>query len=200
MPLISNRTKPAMRAAVIASIVLLACLSLAACGGSEGTSTNSAAAARPTEKTAGVTSTPAPTTPRQTSTSPGSAPAAPGSARGAPGRTSTAPSTAPKPPAGVPVRPTSRGGQRPRALGLKQALSRFAKCMRANGVNMPTPSTSKGRVRKTKGLDTTSPTYRTALAKCRALLLSALPLGRRPGAAGSGAPSRSGGLLGRLRG
>ncbi len=63
----------------------------------------------------------------------------------------------------------------------KQAITKFASCMRENGVNVPAPNTSgKGPVFNSKGLDTASPKFTTAYAKCRAALLGAFRA--RPGA------------------
>ncbi len=48
-----------------------------------------------------------------------------------------------------------------------QAFTKFAACMRANGVNLPAPNTSgKGPVFNTNGLNTTSPQFRQAQSKC----------------------------------
>jgi hypothetical protein len=70
----------------------------------------------------------------------------------------------------------------------KQALAKFATCMRENGVNVPEPNTSGGGpIFDTKGLSTNSPQFRAAEAKCRVDLRLAL----RPGAAG-GASGASG--------
>jgi len=66
------------------------------------------------------------------------------------------------------------------------ALSAFAACLRKNGVNLPQPNTSgNGPVFSTKGLNTASPQFKAATAKCRPALTGALGLRRgRPGAAG----------------
>jgi hypothetical protein len=57
---------------------------------------------------------------------------------------------------------------------LRQAFAKFATCMRANGVNFPTPNTSgKGPIFSAKGINTTSPAYRAAVAKCRSVLSTA---------------------------
>lgn len=64
----------------------------------------------------------------------------------------------------------------------RQALSRFAACLRQNGVKVPAPNTSgNGPVFDTKGLHTSSAQFRAATAKCRSLLRTAF--GRPPGAA-----------------
>ena len=66
----------------------------------------------------------------------------------------------------------------------RQALSQFAACMRKNGVNVPQPNTSgSGPVFGTKGLNTASPQFKAATAKCRPALTAALGLhDGRPGA------------------
>lgn len=57
----------------------------------------------------------------------------------------------------------------------KQALTKFATCMRENGVNFPAPNTSgKGPVFSAKGVNTTSSAYRAAATKCRSVLSTAL--------------------------
>ena len=68
------------------------------------------------------------------------------------------------------------GGRNP------QRLAKFASCMRSNGVNLPSPNTSgKGPVFDTKGIDTTSSTFKQADAKCAKELQ---PSGPPPGAPG----------------
>jgi hypothetical protein len=47
-------------------------------------------------------------------------------------------------------------------------LTRFADCLRQNGVNVPKSSTGG---LNTSGIDTSSATYKAALAKCRNILL-----------------------------
>lgn len=47
------------------------------------------------------------------------------------------------------------------------ALTKFAACMRSDGINLPNPNTSgTGPVFNTSGLNTTSTAFRTAYAKC----------------------------------
>jgi len=56
----------------------------------------------------------------------------------------------------------------------RQALSKFAECLRQHGVNVPMPNASgKGPVFSTKGLNTASPQFRAATAKCRGVLANA---------------------------
>ena len=57
----------------------------------------------------------------------------------------------------------------------RQALTKFAACLRQNGVNIPEPNTSgKGPIFDTKGIDTAGPQFKQAELKCRNDLLSAL--------------------------
>jgi hypothetical protein len=75
-------------------------------------------------------------------------------------------------------RPGGPGFRRVSSPAFKQALTKYAECLRQNGINLPAPNTSgKGPVFSTKGIDTTSPQFRAATMKCRASLVSAL---RRP--------------------
>jgi hypothetical protein len=60
----------------------------------------------------------------------------------------------------------------------RQALAKYAECLRQNGVNVPLPNTSgKGPVFNTKGINTSSPQFRAATMKCRGALIGAF---RRP--------------------
>jgi hypothetical protein len=70
----------------------------------------------------------------------------------------------------------------------KQALAKFAACLRTNGVNVPEPNTSgKGPVFNTKGLNASSAKLAAAESKCRGDLQGAF--GAHPGAgAAAGAP------------
>ena len=77
-------------------------------------------------------------------------------------------------------------GRRIRSPVVEQALTKFAACMRENGVNVPAPNTSgSGPVFNTKGLNTTSTTFQQAESKCRAILQDAF----RRGAPGGGPPT-----------
>jgi hypothetical protein len=68
----------------------------------------------------------------------------------------------------------------------KQALAKFAACLRTHGVNVPEPNTSgKGPVFNTKGLNTSSAKFAIAESKCRSDLQGVF--GARPGAGGAGA-------------
>ncbi len=66
-------------------------------------------------------------------------------------------------------------------------LTRFAACLRQNGINIGEPNTSgKGPIFDTKGINTGSPQFKAATAKCRSTLLYALkPSHAHPGTSGS---------------
>ncbi len=67
----------------------------------------------------------------------------------------------------------------------KQALAKFASCLRENGVKVPAPNTSgKGAIFNTKGINTRSSAFAAAESKCRADLRGAF--GATPGAARPG--------------
>jgi hypothetical protein len=56
----------------------------------------------------------------------------------------------------------------------RQALAKYAECLRQNGVNIPAPNTSgKGSIFSTKGLNPSSPQFRAATMKCRGTLIGA---------------------------
>jgi hypothetical protein len=65
-------------------------------------------------------------------------------------------------------------------------LTRFAACLRQNGINVGEPNTSgKGPIFDTKGINTGSPQFKAATAKCRSTLLGALKSPKAsPGSAG----------------
>jgi hypothetical protein len=69
----------------------------------------------------------------------------------------------------------------------RQVLSAFAACLRQNGIAVPNPNPSgSGPVFSTKGIDTASPKFRAATAKCRPALIGAFGLHRAgPGPAGA---------------
>jgi hypothetical protein len=67
-----------------------------------------------------------------------------------------------------------------------QQLTKFAACMRTNGVKLPAPNASgKGPIFDTKGIDTTSAAFKAADAKCMKELR---PAGAEAGAPGGRAP------------
>jgi hypothetical protein len=83
------------------------------------------------------------------------------------------------------------GGARFKNPVFRQTLTRFAACMRENGVNLPAPNTSgNGPIFDTKGLNTTSSKFAKAQAKCRSALRGAF---RGPSGAG-GPPQSAGGV------
>jgi len=90
------------------------------------------------------------------------------------------------------LRPRFPGGAgRFRSPAFTAVLVRFGACMRDSGVPLPTPNTTgKGPVFTTTGINTASPTFREAEAKCAPLLR---PGFSRPGAGG---PSAQGGPTG----
>ena len=88
-----------------------------------------------------------------------------------------------------------RGGAaaRLKSPAYKAALTKFAACMRENGVNVPAPNTSgSGPVFDTKGIDTSSSQFRTAESKCRSDLTSAFRRGPGAGGPPGGPPGGSG--------
>jgi hypothetical protein len=71
-----------------------------------------------------------------------------------------------------------------------QALVNFSACLRQNGVDVGEPNTSgKGPIFNTKGINTGSPKFREASAKCRSALFGSLRPKASPGTAGGGAHS-----------
>ena len=69
--------------------------------------------------------------------------------------------------------------------GTVQQMTKFAACMRENGVNLPAPNTTgKGPVFDTNGLDATGSKFRAAEVKCSADLRDVF---RRPGGTPGGA-------------
>jgi hypothetical protein len=202
----SKRRKPATAAVLI--VLLLACVGLAACGSSSGSSSSTTSASASTTTT-GATgakgSAPARvgarfaairacmskngiTLPQRPK--PGQRPA-PG--QGIPGLHLPKGMTQAQYLAIVkkcgfgigPGRVAGNGGLL-RSAAAKQALAKFASCMRENGVNIPAPNTSgSGPVFSSKGLNTSSPKFQAAETKCRAYLRNTLRA--RPGA-GKAAP------------
>jgi hypothetical protein len=191
MPHINVKRRPSTgrpRATAVTGAVLLACLGLAACGGSTKTSSTSASAA--TKGATGSTGLRRPgggrfralreclqkngiTLPNRVS---GQQPGGPGGFlnRGAgapplpPGVTRAQSEAAVKKCGGAPF---AGSGTQIRSPAVKGALAKFAACMRANGVNVPTPNTSGGGpIFNTKGLNTASPQFSAAMRKCRANL------------------------------
>lgn len=189
-----------------AAIALLACLGLAACGGSSSTSTSTTNASANAAKTSttpnrppgrfaalraclqknGVT-LPAPTPGQQGPLGLGG----PAGGRQLPkGVTRAQVQAAMKKCGGGSGFRGPNGQSGPRRFGspgFRKALSAFAACMRSNGVNLPAPDTSgTGPVFKTGSVNTKSATFKAASTKCQSVLRSAFPR-RPPGAASGGA-------------
>jgi hypothetical protein len=85
------------------------------------------------------------------------------------------------------------GGHFFNSPAVKQAYTKFAACMKEHGVTLPTPNTSgSGPIFNTKGINTTSATFKAAEASCRKDLLGAFHFHTRvPGAGAPGAPGTS---------
>lgn len=137
------------RMAVCLPALALACAGLSACGSSSGAShTGTTSAAQPTA-TAQSTHAAMPQSAVSRQLRPGSTPLARGTHR--------------------PIMPVT-----PQATAFRSALAQFATCLRGNGVKIPAPNTSgNGPVLSAKGLNTNTPQYRAALAKCRTVLVGA---------------------------
>jgi|GEM_PF-533741 len=206
------------QAAGMFAILGLACLGLAACGGSSGNSSNAAATAASTTGSAAGAST------GTTATGGSSAAAGAGRRRftaireclqkngvtlpqrtpgsGAPGGGIPGAGGGPALPKGMTRaqfeaalkkcgggnfgarfgRNGGAGFNRVNSPIFRAALTKYAACLRQNGVDIPAPNTSgKGPIFSTKGIDTSSAKFKTATMKCRAGLAGAF---RRPQGAG----------------
>jgi hypothetical protein len=87
-----------------------------------------------------------------------------------------------------------RGGARLKNPAYLAALTKFATCMRENGVNVQAPNTSgNGPIFSIKGLHTASAEFQTAEAKCRGDLTGALRRGPGVGATGAAGAAPPGG-------
>lgn len=76
----------------------------------------------------------------------------------------------------------------------KAALTKYSTCMRENGINLPEPNTSgKGPVFDTKGIDTSSESFKNAQKKCQTDLKGAFGAGRPPGGGQPPAGAEGGG-------
>jgi hypothetical protein len=130
--------------------LLLAALTVAACGG--GSSTSS--------KVSGTAVTASTATPPSSAGAPATQP------------TSSAATTAPANTTSAPVgSPATRG---PTATAFRQALTSFAACLRSNGVKLPSANGSAAApALSLKGVDTKSPGYQKALVACRPVLTAA---------------------------
>ncbi|MGA8364598.1 MAG: hypothetical protein WB709_08760 [Solirubrobacteraceae bacterium] len=189
----SNRRKPTTTTAALTLALLLTCLGLAACGGSSSsttsTSANASATAPKGASGAGATGPGGArftavreclqkngiTLPQRPPGQRGSRPGGPSGFLGGNG------ADGPQLPSGVTraqmqaalKKCGAGGGQFRRGARLKSpayraALTKFATCMRENGVNLPAPNTSgNGPIFSTKGLNTASAQFRSAELKCR---------------------------------
>jgi hypothetical protein len=216
----SNRRSTPPTAIVVALVLLLACLGLAACGGSSSSSTTSANASATTA--GGATGTGTGTGTRVPGASRFKAlreclqkngitlpKRAPGQRRpggpGGPGGFLGGAGGGPRLPSGVTraqyeaaIKKCGGGAfaggtaARLKNPAYLAALTKFAACMRENGVNVPAPNTSgNGPIFDTKGLNTASAQFRTAETKCSSDLRSAFRRGSG-GAAASGSAAGGG--------
>ena len=184
------------------SILLIACIGLAACGSSSSSTTTSASATAPSGSTGGGALGGARftalreclkkngiTLPART---PGQRPQGGaggfGGASGLPKGVTAAQMKAALQKCGA----TSRFGlHRFKSTPNRAAFATFAACMRKNGVNLPEPNTSgSGPVFDTKGVNTSSPQFLSAESKCRTDLREAYRSSGPPppGVGGPGAP------------
>ena len=193
------------RTATAVLLVALASLALAACGGSsKGSSTSTSTSASATTSTTGK----APGASRFAAFreclqkngislpkfTPGKRPTHRGGGFGAPGSSPTLPKGVSKAQYEAAVKKCGGAaggfpgaGARFDNPATRQALTKFATCMRENGENVPNPNTSgKGPVFDSKGLDTTSAKFKAAESKCSTDLRSAFHA--RPGGAGGTPP------------
>jgi len=190
----TQRRKPA--AAVL--VLVLAALLLAACGGSSNTTSSSTVASASTSSTPGggagarggrfsalrdCLQKQGITLPRR---SPGT-PSAGGLLGSGSGQGRTLPSGVSRAQFEAATKKCGGGNLGTGARGLNnpartQALTAFATCMRANGVNLPAPNTSgKGPVFNTSGLNVTSAQLSAVQAKCSSALQGAFAGGRGSG-------------------
>ena len=186
---------------IVALCLLGACLALAACGSSGSGSTSASTTSSTSSKAAGGASRFAslrscmkeqgitlPAPPAGTTGRPGGpgAGAAGGGPRGL------------QPPKGVSqsqfqaaLKKCGAGNFGGRAGGVnsasaRAALTKYAACLRENGVNVPEPNTSgTGPVFNTKGIDTSSSKFKAAQSKCQSDLKGVFP-GGGPGGGGAG--------------
>lgn len=153
------------RVAACASALVLASSALAACGGSSGTTHNSSSTAH-----AGTSSTAMGTSSTATQSTLGSSTSSSNKALSAKTRAQIAQRLRS-------LRSRAASSHATVAPAVQQtafrtALAHFADCLRQQGVKIPMPS-SKGPVLSTRGLNTNSPQYRSALKKCRGVLVAA---------------------------
>jgi hypothetical protein len=201
--------RPRSKAAAV-FVVALASLLLAACGGSSKSSTATTASAPSTSSTGKTAPSPSATgqgagrraggrfaairaclqksgitLPERNGAQPGGGPPNGGVGLKLPKGMSRAQFEATVKKCGFSPRNGFAGGLgRFKSPAFKQALAKFAQCMKANGVNVSVPNTSgKGPIFNSKGLDTSSPQFQAAEAKCRSALRGAFRASPGAGAA-----------------
>jgi len=159
----------------LASALLLLTLLPAGCGGSGSTSTTTSVHVSSTALGAVGTTVPATGSASASGATATTGTSAAGSSTGA----ATAPSTGTTPgrssTGATGAAASSRASTILKNSRFQKALSRFAACLRQNGVAIGEPNTSgKGPLFDTKGISTSSPQFKAASAKCRATLFKAL--------------------------
>ncbi len=213
-----NPARAARPATAIVAVMLLACLGLAACGGSSKSSTTSASAAAATSPGTGTSSSGAPSASGPAGSGFGRFKAireclqkngitlpqrTPGTGR-PPGAGGFLGGAGPALPQGVSRaqyeaalkkcggRVLGGGAARLKNPVYQKALASFATCMRENGVNVPQPNTSgTGPVFNIKGLNTASAQFRAAESKCSVKLQGTFRA--RPGGGPAGGGQGAGG-------
>lgn len=131
--------------------LVLAGAGLTACGGSSSSSNTSASSARAMTSTQSAAAPTVKTAPVQRAPQVGAA---------------TSPRRRPINPQSL-VSPAQR-------TALLHGFEKFTSCLRQNGVKVAPPNTSgQGPLFNSKGLNTNTPQYRTALPKCRGALIAA---------------------------
>lgn len=211
----SHRRTPAA-AATTALVLLLACIGLAACGSSSKSSSTSTSASAATSTTGGASTGPAGqakgelakrfgamreclqkngiTLPKRTPGQrrpPGGAGGFLGAAGGPslPKGVTRAQYEAALKKCGAGNFAARGGAARFKSPAFQAALTKFASCMRKNGVNIPAPNTSgTGPVFSSKGLNTSSHQFQAAEVKCRSVLTGAFRRARGAGGPGGAAP------------
>jgi hypothetical protein len=216
-------SRPARRTCIrllVALCALSACVALAACGGSGSASSS---AAKRSSGSAGGTRGPGSSrfaALRSCLAKQGIAlPSRPAGARrpqGTPGAQGPGAANGPRLPKGVTQAQFQaalkkcggdflRGGKRAlNSASSRAALTKYAACLRQNGIDVPAPNTTgNGPVFSTKGIDTSSASFKAAQSKCRSDLKGAFagggaprsgapPAGAPPAGAPSGAPQPGG--------
>jgi hypothetical protein len=158
----ASRRHTPQRFAALASCAL-ACASLAACGGS------SSAGSPDRTVASGSSSPPAASTP--TTQGPPTSTASPSAPTGSAGAAARPSSPARPNPSTRTPRTLSPAARTAAQARLRVAFTKFTGCMRAQGVNVPEPGT---KPKPRAPIDTKTPQFKAALAKCRGVLTAAL--------------------------